>query len=519
MDRWRHDRLVVREAVFDDLDAIAKLEHDAFPDDQLSRRSLRYFLRASHRPVIAAAIDGEVAGYALVSLRKGLRSVRIYSIAVSSRFARRGVGLALLRACEAYARLRGRTGLTLEVRYDNAPAIALYEKWGFRQFGEHEDYYADGATALRLEKSSRSAVSTFRFARARRGAGPPSLLNAHRKVDAGAESRLRARLSPELCMTSSLPAHLKRLEAESIFIMREVVAEMRNPVMLYSIGKEFERHAARGAQGLSSGQAAVSAAARRHDVEVPRDDRFSRRDGASGSGLKLDRPCQSGRRPPRRLAGRLGIAGPHPGDEDRGASPGARRRTLRRGVRRRASRRGKEPRQGAHLLASLGGARLGSAQSAPGTVAAVQHAPARGRVDARLSAVELDRARRVGIHQGRRAFPSCRSIFQAAPGGRTLGRADHGRRRAAAAESRRDAAHAAGALPHARLLSAHRGDRVGGRDARRHHRRDARRDHLRAPGAADRHRRKPPRWRRRSARAISDGRRPCRRPRCRPCAS
>jgi sulfate adenylyltransferase subunit 2 len=39
-------------------------------------------------------------------------------------------------------------------------------------------------------------------------------------------------------MTSSLPAHLKRLEAESIHIMREVVAEMRNPVMLYSIGKD-----------------------------------------------------------------------------------------------------------------------------------------------------------------------------------------------------------------------------------------------------------------------------------------
>jgi sulfate adenylyltransferase subunit 2 len=34
------------------------------------------------------------------------------------------------------------------------------------------------------------------------------------------------------------PAHLRRLEAESIHIMREVVAEMRNPVMLYSIGKD-----------------------------------------------------------------------------------------------------------------------------------------------------------------------------------------------------------------------------------------------------------------------------------------
>ncbi len=34
------------------------------------------------------------------------------------------------------------------------------------------------------------------------------------------------------------PTHLERLEAESIHIIREVVAEMRNPVMLYSIGKD-----------------------------------------------------------------------------------------------------------------------------------------------------------------------------------------------------------------------------------------------------------------------------------------
>src|SRR5579862_2316262 len=35
-----------------------------------------------------------------------------------------------------------------------------------------------------------------------------------------------------------LPWNLRRLEAESIEIMREVVAELRAPVMLYSIGKD-----------------------------------------------------------------------------------------------------------------------------------------------------------------------------------------------------------------------------------------------------------------------------------------
>ena len=39
-------------------------------------------------------------------------------------------------------------------------------------------------------------------------------------------------------MSSSLSTHLKRLEAESIHIIREVASEFRNPVMLYSIGKD-----------------------------------------------------------------------------------------------------------------------------------------------------------------------------------------------------------------------------------------------------------------------------------------
>jgi sulfate adenylyltransferase subunit 2 len=39
-------------------------------------------------------------------------------------------------------------------------------------------------------------------------------------------------------MFCPLPAHLKRLEAESVGIIREVAAEFRRPVLLYSIGKD-----------------------------------------------------------------------------------------------------------------------------------------------------------------------------------------------------------------------------------------------------------------------------------------
>ena len=50
-----------------------------------------------------------------------------------------------------------------------------------------------------------------------------------------ASSSLKGRVSPSLVAPLS---HLARLEAESMEIMREVVAECQNPVMLYSIGKD-----------------------------------------------------------------------------------------------------------------------------------------------------------------------------------------------------------------------------------------------------------------------------------------
>lgn len=45
-------------------------------------------------------------------------------------------------------------------------------------------------------------------------------------------------MSPVTTLSPERLSHLQRLEAEAIFIMREVAAEFANPVMLYSIGKD-----------------------------------------------------------------------------------------------------------------------------------------------------------------------------------------------------------------------------------------------------------------------------------------
>ncbi len=77
-----------------------------------------------------------------------------------------------------------------------------------------------------------------------------------------------------------------------------------------------------------------------------------------------------------------------------------------------------------------------------------------GRVDPRLSALQLDRARRLAIYPSRR-HPDRAALFrQGAAGGHARRHAHHGRRRAHAAEAGRKAHEEKSALPHARLLSA-----------------------------------------------------------------
>ena len=70
--------------------------------------------------------------------------------------------------------------------------------------------------------------------------------------------------------------HLRALEAESIHILREVVAEFERPVMLYSIGKDSRVMVRLAQKAFYPGPHPLPAAARRHDLQVPGDDRVPR---------------------------------------------------------------------------------------------------------------------------------------------------------------------------------------------------------------------------------------------------
>jgi ribosomal protein S18 acetylase RimI-like enzyme len=142
----------IRAARPDDLPALVALENGVFDYDRMSARQYRRHLTGAGATLLVAD-DGGVIGSALAFRRKGSRIARLYSLATAPAARGRGVARALLDAIEADAVHRGATQMRLEVRTDNAAAIALYERAGYAPVAELAAYYDDGADARRYAKS------------------------------------------------------------------------------------------------------------------------------------------------------------------------------------------------------------------------------------------------------------------------------------------------------------------------------------------------------------------------------
>lgn len=144
----------IRIAEIGDLDAIEAVERRSFPaEEAFSRRQLRYLLTQAQGVCYAACRDGAVVGYMALLTRRTARTLRIYSIAVDPAARGCGAGQALIDAAIGLARKSGSAAVTLEVRTDNAPAIRLYNRNGFRPGKLLRGYYPDATDARRMTLS------------------------------------------------------------------------------------------------------------------------------------------------------------------------------------------------------------------------------------------------------------------------------------------------------------------------------------------------------------------------------
>ncbi|WP_137725428.1 ribosomal protein S18-alanine N-acetyltransferase [Prescottella subtropica] len=140
----------------DDADRCAELEQVLFPgDDPWSAQAFRSELAGGHNRYFTARDDADtLIGYAGVSLlgTSITPEAEVHTIGVDPVAQRGGIGGALLDALLQVADSWGGP-VFLEVRTDNAPAIALYEREGFEIVGTRKRYYQpSGADAFTMRR-------------------------------------------------------------------------------------------------------------------------------------------------------------------------------------------------------------------------------------------------------------------------------------------------------------------------------------------------------------------------------
>jgi [ribosomal protein S18]-alanine N-acetyltransferase len=131
--------LRIRPLAYPDLPQVIAIERRAFPTPW----SLAMFVLELSKPsgICLAAISGDrLVGYAICSRYDSVW--HLMNLAVDDRTRRRGIATDLLRRLFAEADGEG-AQYTLEVRLSNSPAIAMYERFGFRAAGRRRGYYHD----------------------------------------------------------------------------------------------------------------------------------------------------------------------------------------------------------------------------------------------------------------------------------------------------------------------------------------------------------------------------------------
>jgi len=139
----------------DDADRCAELEALLFPgDDPWPTAAFIRELAAKHNHYVAARAADTLIGYGGISRlgRTPPFDYEVHTIGVDPAYQGRGIGRRLL---DELLNVAAGAVVHLEVRTDNATAIALYRSVGFTQVGLRRRYYrVSGADAYTMRRSA-----------------------------------------------------------------------------------------------------------------------------------------------------------------------------------------------------------------------------------------------------------------------------------------------------------------------------------------------------------------------------
>jgi ribosomal-protein-alanine N-acetyltransferase len=143
---------VIRAATPADVDAVVALEQSTQGEDAWSESLVRDGIEGGLPTIsyLVGLVEDRVAGYAVASYAGDIAELQRIGVADDVR--RHGIATALLDAVVAQAPGTGANRLLLEVREDNAGALAFYAARGFVEIDRRPRYYRDGAAATVLRR-------------------------------------------------------------------------------------------------------------------------------------------------------------------------------------------------------------------------------------------------------------------------------------------------------------------------------------------------------------------------------
>ena len=128
--------------------AIRALEVELFGNHAWSEASIRQELDAPARVYVFDVDEADGRDTDREPVIRGFAGywydgddAEIMTIGVGRPYQRQGIAAALLETLIVSARWQGAKRMLLEVRVDNVPALALYERFGFTRMGLRKRYY------------------------------------------------------------------------------------------------------------------------------------------------------------------------------------------------------------------------------------------------------------------------------------------------------------------------------------------------------------------------------------------
>jgi ribosomal protein S18 acetylase RimI-like enzyme len=142
--------VAIEPASLHDLGALRHLEQICFPKDAWPLLDLVSVLTFRGVIRLKAVSEKQMIGFIAGDVKRMEGVAWIATVGVLPEFRGRGIGSALLQACEAQIPV---SRIRLCVRPSNDVAIRLYERFGYTKVGEWTKYYQDGEPALVMEKT------------------------------------------------------------------------------------------------------------------------------------------------------------------------------------------------------------------------------------------------------------------------------------------------------------------------------------------------------------------------------